>query len=187
MAPETGTEDISYAAAFEVGRLLAAADRRLAQALMRWRRESYKQSARAEHDHGAVNARVPLDLPATLAEQLHTPITPRVATAARSRRRERRIRRRATPMVSGAVANVPGLNPAALAAAWQLPSGERGDRHAWRRSRHARAQRSRHRAQTAAGEHHNRCRCGRYRRSWTDLAPARDQAVANAAAFLGDD
>lgn len=41
---ETGLEDISYAAAFEVGRLLAAADARLAQELMRWRRGDYRRS-----------------------------------------------------------------------------------------------------------------------------------------------
>src|SRR4029079_9977204 len=44
--PETGAEDISYAAAFELGRLLAASDARLAQELMRWRREAYKPRAR---------------------------------------------------------------------------------------------------------------------------------------------
>ncbi|HWD78058.1 MAG TPA: hypothetical protein VG497_04235, partial [Kribbella sp.] len=43
---ETGAENISYAAAFEAGRLLAAADARLAQDLMRWRRGSFRSSAR---------------------------------------------------------------------------------------------------------------------------------------------
>ncbi|NTW40797.1 MAG: hypothetical protein HGA44_13095 [Cellulomonadaceae bacterium] len=43
---ETGAENISYASAFEVGRLLAAADARLAQELMRWRRGSYRSAAR---------------------------------------------------------------------------------------------------------------------------------------------
>jgi len=43
---ETGAENISYAAAFEGGRLLAAADARLAQELMRWRRGAYRSSAR---------------------------------------------------------------------------------------------------------------------------------------------
>ncbi|WP_426595716.1 hypothetical protein ACPPVS_08910 [Cellulomonas sp. McL0617] len=41
---ETGAENISYASAFEVGRLLAAADGRLAQELMRWRRGAYRSS-----------------------------------------------------------------------------------------------------------------------------------------------
>lgn len=43
---ETGAENISYASAFEVGRLLAAADARLAQELMRWRRGSFRSAAR---------------------------------------------------------------------------------------------------------------------------------------------
>ena len=44
VSPETGALDISYAAAFETGRLIAAADGRLAQELMRWRREAYRIS-----------------------------------------------------------------------------------------------------------------------------------------------
>ncbi|MCV2396526.1 hypothetical protein OEB99_19625 [Actinotalea sp. M2MS4P-6] len=43
---ETGAENISYASAFEVGRLLAAADARLAQELMRWRRGAFRASSR---------------------------------------------------------------------------------------------------------------------------------------------
>jgi len=43
---ETGAENISYACAFETGRLLAAADGRLAQELMRWRRTAFRASAR---------------------------------------------------------------------------------------------------------------------------------------------
>jgi hypothetical protein len=43
---ETGAENISYAGAFETGRLLAAADARLAQELMRWRRTAFRASAR---------------------------------------------------------------------------------------------------------------------------------------------
>ena len=43
---DTGAENISYASAFEVGRLLAAADARLAQELMRWRRGAFSSSAR---------------------------------------------------------------------------------------------------------------------------------------------
>ncbi len=43
---ETGAENISYAGAFEAGRLLAAADARLAQELMRWRRGAYRSSSR---------------------------------------------------------------------------------------------------------------------------------------------
>ncbi len=47
-APDVGAEDVSYACAFEVGRLLAAADARLAQELMRWRRTAYTRSAKAD-------------------------------------------------------------------------------------------------------------------------------------------
>src|SRR4029453_7324154 len=45
VSPETGAEDVSYAAAFDLGRLLAAADPRLAQELMRWRRSAARQWA----------------------------------------------------------------------------------------------------------------------------------------------
>jgi hypothetical protein len=45
VAADTGAEDVSYACAFEVGRLLAAADARLGQELMRWRRGAYTQSS----------------------------------------------------------------------------------------------------------------------------------------------
>jgi len=120
VTPESGTEDISYAAAFEVGRLLAAADRRLAQALMRWRRESYKQSARLS-TIAAANLRVNLDLPVTLADQLHTPVAPRAATAATVAVTTARPVL-GDPYGLGRVAGAPGLNAAALAATWQLPS-----------------------------------------------------------------
>jgi hypothetical protein len=120
VAPEGGTEDVSYAAAFEAGRLLAAADGRLAQALMRWRRESYKQSARKD-TITALNARMPLNLPATVAEQLHSPVVPRAAAAATIAVTDARPIP-GDPYGLGRVANAPGLNAAALAAAWQLPS-----------------------------------------------------------------
>ena len=48
VAPDVGAEDVSYACAFEVGRLLAAADARLAQELMRWRRGAYLRSAKVD-------------------------------------------------------------------------------------------------------------------------------------------
>ncbi len=79
--PETGAEDVSYAAAFEVGRLLAASDARLAQELMRWRREAYKQSGRLDIV-ADVNAAFQLDLPVAAAEQAHAPLVPILATAA---------------------------------------------------------------------------------------------------------
>jgi hypothetical protein len=118
VTPETGAEDVSYAAAFEAGRLLAAADPRLAQALMRWRRESYKQAARAD-TITAVAARIQLDLPATLAEQLHTPIPPLASVSATQAIVQ------SGPLIAdahglGDVAAAAGLNPANLASAWQL-------------------------------------------------------------------
>jgi|GEM_PF-1650812 len=118
--PETGGEDVSYAAAFEAGRLLAAADARFAQAVMRWRRESYKQSARAD-TIGAISTKLPLDLPASEAERLHTPVAPIAANAAAAA-----VVRSAPPLGDpygiGKTANAPGLDPGNLAAAWNLSS-----------------------------------------------------------------
>jgi len=120
VTPETGAEDISFAAAFEVGRLLAAADPRLAQALMRWRRESYRQSARASTIQ-SIAARIGVTLPSTLAETLHTPIAPIVATAATAA-----VIKSGPPIADAygltIIANAPGMNPAALAQAWNLAS-----------------------------------------------------------------
>jgi hypothetical protein len=120
VTPETGAEDVSYAAAFEVGRLLAAADPRFAQAIMRWRRESYKQSARAS-TITSINAVLPLGLPATLAETLHTPITPIVGAAT-----TQAVVQSGPPIADAfgleKVTQEPGLNPASLATAWNLGS-----------------------------------------------------------------
>lgn len=118
VTPETGAEDVSYACAFEVGRLLAAADARLAQELMRWRREGYRQSARAD-TFSAVSTTLPL----VQALDVHTPAVPVVATSATS------------SMLTGRgpaadrygvnfINNVIGLQPAALQEAWQLSSPE---------------------------------------------------------------
>ncbi|MBZ5602683.1 MAG: hypothetical protein LAO79_10290 [Acidobacteriia bacterium] len=116
VAPETGAEDITYACAFEVGRLLAAADARLAQELMRWRREGYRQSARAD-TFSAVSETLPL----VQAIDVHTPAIPVVAAGA------------TTSMLTGRgpaadrfgvdyLNQVIGLQPAALQDAWQLSS-----------------------------------------------------------------
>lgn len=85
--PGTDEQDISYAAAFEAGRLLAAANGRLAQELMRWRRDAFAEVGRrevaaatlpglpqAEALHGpaaAAERRAPLGL-ALAAAALHT-------------------------------------------------------------------------------------------------------------------
>src|SRR5207244_2349435 len=80
VSPETGAEDVSYAAAFEVGRLLAAADARLAQELMRWRRGAYHQAARSD-TIGLIASRL------RIAEALdeHVPLATRYAVGALAR------------------------------------------------------------------------------------------------------
>jgi hypothetical protein len=116
VTPETGAEDISYAAAFEAGRMMAAADPRLAQELMRWRRESYRQSVRTD-SLIAIQAAIPLQQ--TL--EIHNPVASVVAVGA------------ANNMVTGiaqigdryglgVVSSAPGLIPARLQPAWNLGS-----------------------------------------------------------------
>jgi hypothetical protein len=116
VTPETGAEDISYAAAFECGRLMAAADPRLGQELMRWRREPYRQSVRTD-SLLAIQAAIPLNQ--TL--DIHQPVVPVVAANA------------AGSIVTGvefvgdkygigSVSGAPGLNPAQLQQAWNLSS-----------------------------------------------------------------
>lgn len=80
LVPDTGAEDVSYACAFEVGRLLAAADARLAQELMRWRRGAYSQSARSD-----VIARVATRLRLVAALDEHVPLATRFAVGAIAR------------------------------------------------------------------------------------------------------
>jgi len=120
VSPDTGTEDIAYAAAFEVGRLLAAADPRLAQSLMSWRRAAYQQSARASTITD-IAQRAAATLPATMAEMLHTPIAPILSSAATTA-----VVKSAPPIADAygltTVAGAPGLNATTLAAAWNLAS-----------------------------------------------------------------
>jgi len=116
VTPETGAEDISYAAAFECGRLMAAADPRLAQELMRWRREPYRQSVRID-SLAAIQAAIPLNQ--TL--DIHQPVVPVVAANA------------AGSIVTGisvigdkygigAISGAPGLDPVQLQQTWHLSS-----------------------------------------------------------------
>jgi hypothetical protein len=118
--PETGAEDISYACAFEVGRLLGVADARFARELMHWRREAYHQSARAS-TIAAVQNRFPLDLGATLTQQLHVPLTPIVATAALGRV-ALGAPTIADPYGIAIASNAIGFNPVRLQGAWNLAS-----------------------------------------------------------------
>jgi hypothetical protein len=78
--PETGAEDISYAAAFDLGRLLAAADARFAQELMRWRRESFKQRGRVDTIE-KLRLAIDFDLPSSVADQIYAALIPSLATS----------------------------------------------------------------------------------------------------------
>lgn len=121
-ATDLGIEDISYAAAFEVGRLLACADAKFAQAVMRWRREAYKQSGRKDVIAAIRQPYLPLLTPATtLTEQLHTPVVAQVAAAAVGRIAAAR---RPTIDAYGldAARRTIGFSPDALRDAWQLSS-----------------------------------------------------------------
>jgi hypothetical protein len=113
--PETGGEDVSFAAAFEAGRLLAAADLRLAQELMRWRREAFKQSSRAD---SVALARASLAAPAI---DLHAPVAP-VLSANAAVRAVSGIGPVADPYALGKIGDVVGLNPAAVQQAFHLQS-----------------------------------------------------------------
>ncbi len=119
-SPETGAEDISYAAAFEVGRQLAAADARLAQELMSWRRESYRQAARAD-TISKVQAAIPVDLPTALDQKLHTPVVPEVSFSA-----AKAFATGAPPSVDrygiSFASRTVGMDPQALANTWSLNS-----------------------------------------------------------------
>jgi hypothetical protein len=118
--PETGAEDVSYAAAFEVGRQLAAADARLAQELMRWRRESYRQAARTD-TISKVQTAIPVDLPAALDEKLQAPIAAAVSISA-----SQALAKAPMPVADrfgiNAAAKTIGMDPEALRRAWALAS-----------------------------------------------------------------
>lgn len=116
VTPETGAEDVTYAAAFECGRLLAAADPRLAQELMRWRRESYRQSVRVDSLHAIPNA-IPLDQPL----DIHKPVASVVAANAAGSI-VRGTRQVGDKYGIGAVSLAPGLDPVQLQQAWNLSS-----------------------------------------------------------------
>jgi hypothetical protein len=118
--PETGAEDISYAAAFEVGRLLAASDARLAQELMRWRREAYKQSARGSVITD-IQTKIPLDMPVALAEKVHAALVPILATAS-----VKQLAAGAGPLADrygiSVAGKTIGMEPEVLAEVWGLAS-----------------------------------------------------------------
>ncbi len=113
---ETGGEDISYAAAFECARLLAAADGRLAQELMRWRRESYKVSLHADSLNLAAKA-----LTLVQAADVHQPFSPVAATSA-IQSMINPIGPVADPYEINIAQQSIGMNPSILQQAWQLSS-----------------------------------------------------------------
>jgi hypothetical protein len=119
--PGTDAEDVSYAAAFELGRLLGTADGRLAQELMGWRREAYQASARH-----SVAGQVWTDVPAIATSPaaaavggMTSPVALTMVERAGSGAGEAADLTRAL-----AVRAAPGLNPRSLAAAWNLSPGD---------------------------------------------------------------
>jgi hypothetical protein len=117
VSPDTGMEDITYSAAFELGRLLAVADGRLAQELMRWRRQGYSASALADVA-SAIGAMLP-GLDPTLTAHLTTAMVPVVSTGVATR-----VAPHLGPIADAAgldpVGRAPGLDAARLSVAWDL-------------------------------------------------------------------
>jgi hypothetical protein len=113
VAPETGAEDLSYSAAFEVGRLLATSDGRLAQELMRWRRTAYRAARRRLARRGLADGFNLADL-----LDLRLPLVPVLGAHIGERFMEelQRIDRFEMELVAGA----PGLDPGQLARVWEL-------------------------------------------------------------------
>lgn len=117
VSPETGMEDISYAAAFEVGRLLAAADPRLGQELMRWRREAYRESARGSVASSvwSVVPQIVSDPPDALRHGMVAPVSVTLLERAGTGAGEA-----ADTTGLRAAGHAPGLNPALVARAWNV-------------------------------------------------------------------
>jgi hypothetical protein len=120
VSPETGAEDITYAAAFEVGRLLCAADGRAASALLEWRRTAYREAGRGRTlDHVAAALTMNPAL-ITLLPQAPAPV---LAVAALERAVSASVRRAdASGLAAATPGRVLGLDPEALADAWLLTS-----------------------------------------------------------------
>jgi hypothetical protein len=119
--PETGTEDISYAAAFELGRLLAAADPRFGQELMRWRREAYRQSARSSVATAVwdVVPQIASDQSDALRHGMVAPVSVTVLERAGTGTGPP-----ADTTGIQAASQAPGLNPVKLASAWRVSTAQ---------------------------------------------------------------
>jgi len=121
ISPETGAEDISYAAAFDLGRLLGAADGRLAQELAAWRREAYRLAARTSVAE-ALWTEVPA-LTSTPADGVATGMVAPVALTMFERSGSG-AGQSADLTMARTVRAAPGLRPERLAAAWNLSAAE---------------------------------------------------------------
>jgi hypothetical protein len=121
VSPESGAEDISYAAAFELGRLLAASDPRLRQDLSRWRVAAYRQAAtraaEAQLQRGA-------EVPASLASRLQLAPAPVVAESILGHIAREAWTTRADGNELAAIRSASGLDAAVLAASWGLASAD---------------------------------------------------------------
>ena len=121
VAPEIGLQDLSYACAFEVGRLIAAADARLAQELMRWRRKGFRASARLDV-MADIEKRLDVVLAEAIPQKLQRYVLPVVAgelvkTFAASGPPV------GDPFGMGLVAKTTGLQPELFAKAFALDGG----------------------------------------------------------------
>lgn len=115
VAPDGGAEDVSYAAAFEVGRLLASADARLGQELMRWRRGAF-QGAVVKDSVNDLATKFSMALPA-----VNVPLPPYVALHA-----VETIAKEPLPKADvyglDKLGSVPGLNAAIVQKTLNLPT-----------------------------------------------------------------
>lgn len=124
--PLTGLESLGYAAAFEVGRLLALSDPRFALELLRWRRDGSGRVAQAVNHHQLL-----VNLPEFVAERIPLPdeyhrlftlrliedIGPRVESGAL-------LGPLGDPTGLASISRlIPGLDPAAVARATQFDEG----------------------------------------------------------------
>ena len=121
VTPETGAEDISYAAAFEIGRLLAAADQRLAVELARWRRGRLRPLGAAATSSPCSTARCRRVLLDDLRAYLDLAIVPVVSSSL-----IRAVTAGIGPVADrygiDVVKDAPGLDPGLVQVAWRLPS-----------------------------------------------------------------
>ena len=118
VSPETGAQDISYAAAFEVGRLLAMSDPRLAQEALAWRRTAAERGARSDVDAALTTLAF---VPDAIGGG-HAGSSSWRATTGVLRELGSAPMPTADPTGLRATRTTLGLDPVELASAWALPS-----------------------------------------------------------------